>query len=316
MKRRAALSTHSEAQDAAEEALTEGGSALHAVITGFLFAAGLSPSPLLGPVGLLYGGVGHGAKAFDGRARQPGLDARRPRGFTNDEPPKEAYAAAPGSLAALTVALSYLGGKSLLACGRPGIQAAKRSGAAERARFMETALGAGGLGLKQPAIQRAFLAAAGPTAGGNLSAADLEMRFAPEHPARVSETLSTLPWAVSESSLSLPDGLRRHSIIAIDATGLLAALCFFEGPGVPVREFEIELPALASPVLRGVPRAKPGTPIDTPMELTLEEGDEGGWDRVAARGSAADVRIALSQDRRTRAVRVSSAFDERGLPPV
>lgn len=311
MKRRAALSTHSEAQDAAEEALVDGAPAVHAVVTGFLVAAGLSPSPLLGPVALLFGGVGHGAKAFDGRARQPGLDARRPRGFTTEPPPWQAFAAAPGSLAALAVALSYFGGKSLLACARPGIQAARRSGAAERARFMETTLGAGGVGLKQASIQRAFLAAAGPTAQGNLSAADLEMRFSPEHPARVSDTFVTLPWAVSDGSLGSVEGLRRHAIVAIDATGLSAALCFFEGPGVPVREFEVELPALASPVRRGVPRAKPGAPIDTPMELTLEEGGEAGWDRVAARGPAADVRIALSQDRRTRAVRVSSAFDER-----
>lgn len=308
MKRRASLSTHAEAQAAAEECLIDGGSALHAVVSGFFMAAGLSRGALLGPLGLLTGGVGHGAKAFDGRAREPGLDARRPRGFTTDEPPRAAFAAAPGSLSALVVALGYHGGRSLLSCARPGIAAARRIGAPKRAGFIETVVGAGGNGLRQPAIQRALLAVAGPTAGGTLSTADLEMRFSPENPAFIGPSgEARLSWAEADPLTSDPvSDLRRHVVIAVDAAGLCAALCFFDGEGVPVNEFEIDLPALARPVLRGVRRAKPGAAIATPMDLTLE-GGEGSWERVSARGAPSDAPLVITQDRRTRTVSVSRA---------
>lgn len=306
MRRRASLSTHAEAQAAAEDCLIDGGSAIHAVMTGFFMAAGLSRGVLLGPLGLLIGGVGHGAKSFDGRAREPGLDARRPRGFANEEPPRAAFAAAPGSLAALVVAQGYHGGRSLLACARPGIAAARRIGAGKRAVFLESVVGAGGNGLRQPAIQKALLAVAGPTAGGTLSTADLEMRFSPESPARIGPSgEATLPWIASEAP-EIASDLRRHALIAIDATGLCAGLTFFEGTGVSISEFEIDLPALARPVLRGVTRAKPGAPIDTPMELTLEGGD-GAWDKIAARGAPSDALLTVTQDRRTRTVSVASS---------
>ena len=73
---------------AAGEELAKGGSAVDAVLSGYFAAAGAYPGVLLGPVTLLIGGTGSGDRAFDGRVRQPGKNAKRPRGtLPGEEPP-------------------------------------------------------------------------------------------------------------------------------------------------------------------------------------------------------------------------------------
>ena len=65
----------------AMESLLPKANAVDLVIGGVFAAAALEPSVLLGPVQVLLGGVGSGLRAIDGRTRQPGLGAPRPRGF-------------------------------------------------------------------------------------------------------------------------------------------------------------------------------------------------------------------------------------------
>src|SRR5579862_1370370 len=71
--------------EAAREALSRG-NAVDAVVTGVLVAAARSASVLLGPLQALVGGAGAGLLAVDGRVRQPGTGAPRPRGFVEGTP--------------------------------------------------------------------------------------------------------------------------------------------------------------------------------------------------------------------------------------
>lgn len=276
MRRRGAFSSIPDAAEAAEDSLLDGASAVKAVVTGFFAVAGLRPGVLLAPTALLVGGLGSGVYAFDGRARQPGLDARRPRGFQTDEVPSTAYAAAPGSLAALGVALAYFGAGSMLSCARPGIALAKKSGEGRRATALEEIAGLGAPGLRLPHVRRAILGTLGVVEGGNLGAADLEMNFDPRLPGQeLSPGVFGLPWSSAPSdeasAVGEPGGCAGHLLLAADANGLFAGLLFGDcSDGPLVSELGLRFPPLATPVRRGVPRVAPGTPISIDGKLELE----------------------------------------------
>src|SRR5450432_3699908 len=105
-RRRAAAGSESHVAQAARDALARG-NAGDAVVAGVLMAAAESPGVLLGPVQLLAGGAGAGLIAIDGRVRQPGLDAPRPRGFVSGEPiPEAARVGVPALPAAVATALA------------------------------------------------------------------------------------------------------------------------------------------------------------------------------------------------------------------
>ena len=91
-KARASVASAPEVEAAAEELLGKG-NAVDAVVAGVFAAAAISPGVLLGPVQILVGGAGAGLLAIDGRVRQPGIGAPRPRGFTtgDDIPDGNAY---------------------------------------------------------------------------------------------------------------------------------------------------------------------------------------------------------------------------------
>ena len=103
-----AVGSDATATEVAREHLLTGGDAVGAVVAGFFAAAGEAPGVLFGAVGLMLAQVGAGVRAFDGRPRQPGLAQRRVRGLVEgDAIPVAARVAAPGSVAALLVALRY-----------------------------------------------------------------------------------------------------------------------------------------------------------------------------------------------------------------
>ena len=82
--RAVAMASEGSAADAATAALAKG-NAVDAVVAGVFAAAATSPSVLLGPVQILLGGAGLGLRAVDGRVRQAGKGAPRPRGFTPEQ---------------------------------------------------------------------------------------------------------------------------------------------------------------------------------------------------------------------------------------
>ncbi len=274
MSRRAAvLASDPVAEEAAHELMTTTGSAVAAVLAGFFAAAGAYAGVLLGPVTVLVGGIGQGARAFDGRPRQPGLGTRRPRGFTAGEPiPDAARVGVPGGVAAALVAYAYDGGQGLGSVLRPGVRCAERSGAPARARLLQRIRAVGANALTEAAFTRALLRVAGPSEGGLITPADFavipEVDVAATERAGWDGLVAEPPW-VSELGDSARLGVG-SAVCAVDVRGVLAALCYRRvDTGLAIDELELEAPLCAVPVRRGVGRVTPGKPLGAPSPVAL-----------------------------------------------
>lgn len=280
MKRAAqAVASEPAVQEAAQAYLQAGGDAVGAVVTGFFAAAGQDAGVLLGPLGLLMAQVGGGVRAFDGRTRQPGLEARRPRGLNpEDTAAPAARAAAPTSIAALLVALRYGQQLSIAKTVAPGITLAKQHGCERRAAVLEQIQRLGAAALAAPAISRALIHVAGPSEGGALGIADLAAIPELDHPARSAESFRGAPWEHElPDPARMPDAdwdgqlERQQGICARDLRGGLAALCYDRASrGLEVSELELLLPLSAVPPRRGVARITPGSFLPAPTPLAIE----------------------------------------------
>lgn len=305
MKRSHVSSTVPGLNDVGEEVLRKGGSALKATLTGFFVAAAERPGILFSPISVLVAGLGVGARVYDGRARQPGLGVKRPRGFVEGEAiPPASRVAIPGSVAALSIACAYDTGTTLLACVRPGVQAAKKSGAKERAELLELIGAHGASVLGQPAIKRAWLSQFGPAEGGNCSAADLGAPPDLDGPALLEGNNFRLPWEGDLPAEQFQQNVG-HASIAIDAHGQLVALAFGDlADDMEFHPYGVNVPLSAEPVRRGVARFSPGSPLPSPGALEVERSAVGALIGVSAwpRGRQAGSVIRLGRDPETKSV--------------
>ncbi len=268
-RRRAAAGSESHVAQAAREVLARG-NAVDAVVAGVLMAAAESPSVLLGPVQLLAGGAGAGLIAIDGRVRQPGLGAPRPRGFLATEPvPDAARVGVPFLPAALAIALASLGAGTLLRAAGPALARA-RSHAPERADLLEAIARRGAPALSEEGVAAELMAAAGRAARGLLTPEDLSgvlpaVTRCEERSLGPSGILA-VPWR-EEGTV---DASSTHVIAAADGRGLVAIACY-EAPveGVPVPALGLVAPRAAAPVLRGKVRVAPGSPHPTAAPIAL-----------------------------------------------
>lgn len=276
--RAAALATEPVAEAAASEHLSGGGRALDAALAGLFAAAGNNPGVLLGPISVLVAGVGVGARAFDGRVRQPGLGAKRPRGFAAEEVvPNAARVAAPAGLAAVLIAHAY-SEASLRAVVRPGIAAAERAQAPARARLLERIAQVGASVLLEAAFRRGLLRVGAPSEGGLLTPKDLDAPPDVDMPAKdavVGEgRFSVAPWALESASPEPAQG-SGAAVLALDVQGTLAAVLYrVADSGVWIEELEMLAPFAAVPVRRGVPRVSPGARLPAPAPVAIQ------WDET------------------------------------
>ncbi len=258
---------------AAEDAALSGASALGAVLSGYFAAAGAHASVLLGPMSLVLSGFG-ATRALDGRCRQPGLGAKRPRGFTSEaEVPDAARVGVPASIAAVMVATGYDKERKLAALVKMGVAAAKANGSPERAAFIERILRAGAGVFAEAAGHRPLLHVAGPSQGGALSSADFtaipEVDTLAQRTASPNGELLLPSWAGTT-------GAQPEFIGAVDAAGGAAMLCYEQAMrGVRVEEWDLVAPPSAVPVMRGVQRVPAGTPIPAPAPIAIELDDRG-----------------------------------------
>jgi gamma-glutamyltranspeptidase/glutathione hydrolase len=264
------------AEEAAQDFLLSGGSAIGAVLSGYFAAAGAHTGVLLAPLTILVAGTGAGARAFDGRLRQPGLGIKRPRGFKLDEPiPDAARIAVSTSVAAALVAHAYDSEQRLRTVMKAGISRAERSGAEGRAELLRRIRAVGASALTEATFTRPLLRVAGPSEGGLVTPSDFGQvpdidrdavdRKVGEH------TLQEAPWAAecTEEPVVDRDGIG-CAVLAADVRGVFAALCYRRiTNGVTIEELDLELPLVAVPVQRGVARVSPGARLPAPVPIAI-----------------------------------------------
>jgi gamma-glutamyltranspeptidase/glutathione hydrolase len=273
VSRAAAAASEPHAAQAARGALAQG-NAVDAVVAAVLVAAAQTPSVLLGPLQALVGGAGAGLLAVDGRVRQPGLGAPRPRGVVAGDPvPPQARVGVPALPAALATLSASLGRTALRRVAGAAVEWA-RAEAPERAAVLEALGRRGAAVLLDEATAGELEAAAGRAAGGALTRDDL----AAVRPALVACAERSLdsggilraPWRDAAGS-----GASTHVVAAADARGLVAIACY-EAPveGLAIPALGLVAPAVASPVLRGQTRVRPGQPrpAASPIALRVDKG--------------------------------------------
>lgn len=264
------------AAETAEERLASGGSAQEAVIAAYFACAGADPGVLLSPTSLIISSMTAAARCFDGRSRQPGVGAKRPRGSQEtDTIPAAARIAAPLGPQSLLVAFGYAPGGTTLQLLRPGIQRAKAAGSTGREALLRRVSQVGARAFAEPSFVRALFHDADASHGGNLTRADLAQLPPVDSPAAESSvgdlSLLQAPWGPPAESTAAFEGLGRAvAVVALDAAGGSAALGFYAATdGLRFAELDLVAPLTAVPVRRGVPRQAPGTPLPAPFPIAL-----------------------------------------------
>jgi gamma-glutamyltranspeptidase/glutathione hydrolase len=309
-RRAAAVSNDPVAAEAAQDFLSAGGSATGAVLSGFFASAGAYAGVLLGPLSILVGGVGVGARAFDGRLRQPGAGAKRPRGAKTDSDVAEAArVAVPTSATAALVALAYDGNPSITTILRPGIQRAERAGAEGRVSVLKLVRSVGAGAFADRMFVRALLRVAGPSQGGLLSPGDFGAVPEVDHDATVRKSGKNEyvepAWASAVDGLDVSGLGVGYAVCAVDVRGVFAAAAFRRvGDGFSIEELELEAPLAASPVMRGVTRAAPGARLAAPAPIAFLRDASGQIIEVVAQPTA------LRLDTPSLVLRRSSATQE------
>ncbi|HEX8794486.1 MAG TPA: hypothetical protein VF765_26255 [Polyangiaceae bacterium] len=269
------------------------GNAVDAVVAGVLAAVAASPGVLLGPVQILVAGAGAGLLVVDGRVRQPGLGAPRPRGtVAGDAVPRAARVGVPAMPAALAAALAAAGSVTMRRVCLDAVEAA-REASGERAAVLASLARRGAPAMADEAIAGELAAVAGRAAGGVLTGRDLaSVRPALAHPkerALEPEGWLRAPWREGA------DASRAHVVVAADRRGLLCAACYESTEeGVPVPALGLVAPALASPVMRGETRVRPGEPRPSAAPIAIRVRN-GLADLAVGIGVLADAEGALDR---------------------
>jgi gamma-glutamyltranspeptidase/glutathione hydrolase len=314
----AAVATEPAAERAATEILEQDGTAAEALIAGFLGAAAVRPGVLWAPLHVLIAGPGTFARAFDGRARQPGLGLPRPRGVVaSASVPLAAEVAAPASLSALALLHAYDATVSFQRLAGPALELAKGAGATER-RALLTKVGRLGPGaLRAPPVLRALLGAAGRTEGGLLTEKDLaETRPESALPREVSlhgdRSALITPWpAPAEPHRTV------EAIAVADARGVFGLLGYApDDDGLVVPELGIALARDAVVVRRGVPRVAPGEILPAPAPLAIALSGKLAFMALAVRSplpfNAADLAAIWQGEAMTGNKSLTLAHERRG----
>jgi hypothetical protein len=279
MARTRAVASASEGHVAeAATALLSRGNAVDAVVAGVFAAAAGAPGVLLGPVQILFGGAGLGLRAVDGRVRQAGKGSPRPRGFTEDQLiAPAARVGVPALPAALAAALASSGASTLAQVMAPAI--AMADGA--RKDVLKRIAQRGPSALLEESIAGELVNACGRVAGGLLSRDDIDgvlpAIVVAQEGQQTKRATAFVPW---REEARAKDGQRDkgepksaahvHVVAASDHRGLVAVACYERrDDGVAIAALSLVAPFVASPVLRGQTRVKPGEPSPSPAPIAL-----------------------------------------------
>jgi gamma-glutamyltranspeptidase/glutathione hydrolase len=310
--RAAAIANDPVAEEAAQDYLLSGGSAAGAALAGFFASAGAYSGVLLGPVSIVIAGVGSGARAFDGRLRQPGLGTKRPRGFKADEAiPEAARIAVPTSFVAALVAVAYEGSQKIGTIMKSGTSRAQRAGAEGRAAVLKLIRSVGAGAISDTSLVRPMLRVAGLSQGGLLTPTDFGA--VPDVDREASNrkldggTLIEAPWAEEATDVDPSELGIGCAVLAVDVRGVFAALSYRRlTDGFMLEDLELEAPLAAVPVQRGVTRIAPGARLPAPAPIAIRKSGEALVEVLAApaatrlqKGDVAAPPLSLTRDPKT-----------------
>jgi len=156
---------------------------------------------------------------------------------------------------------------------KTAVKRARDSGAEARAGLLERVRTVGAAALTESTFVRSMLLTGGEAQGGVLTAADLtsvrDMDVAATTVDTGGQHLLVPPWGAEEVTVTEELG-RGHAVCAVDVKGLFAVLCYRRvASGVSVDDLEVEAPAIAEPVLRGITRVAPGAPLPAPSPVAI-----------------------------------------------
>ncbi|HEU4535674.1 MAG TPA: hypothetical protein VFS00_16215, partial [Polyangiaceae bacterium] len=234
----------------------------------------------------------------DGRSREPGLGVARPTRYRDAAAaPALARLAVPAVPVTLAVAVASAGTRRLTQLAAYGVKIARRERAAERARALEAVGRAGGLALQERWFLQELSERAPRIEGALIGPEDLaQVRpgiETPEAPAALGGALAYRPAWADERSPREPPPAERHALAAVDARGNVAAALWHECAGaLPLFDGQLALPAIATPVVSGVTRPKPGAAVPMPAPLAFLSHREGRVEAVFA-SNAAELSAAM-----------------------
>lgn len=321
-KQRAAVASTSEVEAVAEEMLRKG-NAVDAVVAGVFAACAISPGALLGPVQMLIGGAGAGLHAFDGRVRQPGIGAPRPRGFqSGEEIPAAARIGVPWLPATMAAATATAGNSTFAQVLAPAIAIAKGT---PREDVLKKIASKGPRAIEERPISSELLYVGGRPSGGLLTLDDLASANPSVLPASRTQVavalregqaapvsappsggvvsrkkkdptstrvVVTLPWAHVEGEAPVPpagglDVGHARAVAALDRNGTFAIAVWDEGMfGTMIDELGLRAPFCAEPVRRGITRLRPGDVLPAAGAIALVGGAGGPEVAFAAFGAS------------------------------
>jgi hypothetical protein len=248
---------------AAANAVVTRGNAVDAVCAAVLMAAALEPGVWLGPVHFLVTGPGFGLRCVDGRVRQPGRGAPRPRGFlTTAEVPIAARVAVPALPAAVATALSMFGTVPLRRATEPALDVLARNH--PRRNVLAAFAREGAASLAKQAFHDVIMDSTGRFAGGQLTRDDLLGVRAPVTACAVHERMAVASWETPSSAATC------QAVCVADRRGGVAAACYeiAEG-GLTLEALGLVAPLHAEPVMRGKRRRDVGSPISGASTIAL-----------------------------------------------
>jgi hypothetical protein len=208
----------------------------------------------------------------------------------------------PAALTAAAVAVAYDEQAKVSRLVKSGIRRARDSGADARSEALERVRAVGAGALTETVFTRPLLHAGGESNGGVLTAADLRsidhIDVAAETREEGGARWVVAPWAFSDVVEPVPEALGTgHAICSVDVRGAFAVLCYRRVMnGVSVEELEMDAPAIAIPVLRGITRIAPGMSLPAPAPIAIRVDEVGSpLEALAAPGASAPTADALSR---------------------